>query len=277
MGGCIGSNRENGPSSGESSEAAGRNQPLKPEKPKWKSEVPLTDGQLRSKRDEFWDTAPAFEGRKEIWDALKAAAYALETGDHSLAQAIIDGANISLPHGTLMDSYDELGNRYQLPVYVLSAPTNLIEDISESEAGGDSENQSPGLEIPIKFRISSSNKDLKLYVRTTDTVLKLKKRICDEMGIEPQRQRWFFAGRLLGDKLRVEDAKIPKSYVVQVIVSPEIGDKTTWFKSFCLCVFFKEFSLYFLYQDFFMLCIMFNLLNNVLSGKREINPFSEQN
>lgn len=80
----------------------GRNQPLKPEKPKWKSEVPLTDGQLRSKRDEFWDTAPAFEGRKEIWDALKAAAYALETGDHSLAQAIIDGANISLPHGILI-------------------------------------------------------------------------------------------------------------------------------------------------------------------------------
>ncbi|XP_048758765.1 ubiquitin domain-containing protein 2-like isoform X2 [Ostrea edulis] len=227
MGGCIGSNRENGPSSGESSDAAGRNQPLKPEKPKWKSEVPLTDGQLRSKRDEFWDTAPAFEGRKEIWDALKAAAYALETGDHALAQAIIDGANISLPHGTLMDSYDELGNRYQLPVYALSAPTNLIEDISENEAGVDSENQSPGLEMPVKFRISTTNKDLKLYVRTTDSVLKLKKRICDELGIEPRRQRWYFSGRLLGDKLRLEDAKIPKNCVVQVIVSPEPGDETT--------------------------------------------------
>ena len=77
----------------------GRNQPLKPEKPKWKSDVPLTEGQLRSKRDEFWDTAPAFEGRKEIWDALKAAAYAIETGDHQLAQAIVDGASISLPNG----------------------------------------------------------------------------------------------------------------------------------------------------------------------------------
>ena len=77
----------------------GRNQPLKSEKPKWKSDIPLTDGQLRSKRDEFWDTAPAFEGRKEIWDALKAAAYGLETGDHALAQAIIDGASISLPNG----------------------------------------------------------------------------------------------------------------------------------------------------------------------------------
>ena len=38
-------------------------------------------------------------GRKEIWDALKAAATALESGDSSLAQAIIDGANIALPHG----------------------------------------------------------------------------------------------------------------------------------------------------------------------------------
>uniref|UniRef100_U3K2G2 DC-UbP/UBTD2 N-terminal domain-containing protein n=1 Tax=Ficedula albicollis TaxID=59894 RepID=U3K2G2_FICAL len=58
----------------------------------------MTDGQLRSKRDEFWDTAPAFEGRKEIWDALKAAAHAFESNDHELAQAIIDGANITLPH-----------------------------------------------------------------------------------------------------------------------------------------------------------------------------------
>lgn len=59
----------------------------------------MTEGQLRSKRDEFWDTAPAFEGRKEIWDALKAAAVALECNDHELAQAIVDGANITLPHG----------------------------------------------------------------------------------------------------------------------------------------------------------------------------------
>lgn len=80
--------------------ALGRNQPLKREKPKWKSDYPMTDGQLRSKRDEFWDTAPAFEGRKEIWDALKAAAQAFESNDHELAQAIIDGASITLPHGT---------------------------------------------------------------------------------------------------------------------------------------------------------------------------------
>ena len=46
-------------------------------------------------------TDPALLGQREIWDALKAAAAATETGDNSLAQAIIDGANISLPHGNL--------------------------------------------------------------------------------------------------------------------------------------------------------------------------------
>ena len=82
----------------------GRNQPLKQEKPKWKSDVPLTTGQLQSKRDEFWETAPAYEGRKEIWDALRGAATALESGDYVLAQAIIDGANISCPNGEFCSS-----------------------------------------------------------------------------------------------------------------------------------------------------------------------------
>ena len=76
----------------------GKNKPLSAEKPKWKSEIAMTKAQLKSKQDEFWETSPAYEGRKEIWDALKAAC---ETDDVSLAQAIIDGANISLPTGKL--------------------------------------------------------------------------------------------------------------------------------------------------------------------------------
>lgn len=39
-----------------------KNHPLFHETIRWKSDVPLTEGQLRSKRDEFWETAPAFEG-----------------------------------------------------------------------------------------------------------------------------------------------------------------------------------------------------------------------
>lgn len=123
--------------------------------------------------------------------------------------------------GTLLDCYDELGNRYQLPVYVLSAPSNLIEDNSESDAGGETDaNSSPGAEVPVKLRLSHQAKDVKVMVRTTDTVSKVKRMLHEKEGVEPERQRWFFGGKLLNDKLRIEDARIPKGFVVQVIVSP---------------------------------------------------------
>ncbi|XP_066277846.1 ubiquitin domain-containing protein 1-like isoform X1 [Branchiostoma lanceolatum] len=223
MGGCIGTHHDRSSVTNDTENsspvAMGRNQPLKKDKPKWKSDVPFTDGQLRSKRDEFWDTAPAFEGRKEIWDALRAACNAVESNDHELAQAIIDGANISLPHGTLQDCYDELGNRYQLPVYCISAPVNMIsEEHSESDPNDVPESLTTGEEVSLKLRLSTG-KDLKLNVQTTDSVLHIKKRLNAEEGIESSRQRWYFSGKLLQDKMRIEDAKIPKGFVVQVIVS----------------------------------------------------------
>lgn len=34
-------------------------------------------------------------------------------------------------------------------------------------------------------------------------------------------QRWFYGGKLLGDKILVEDAQIQPMYIVQVIVNTE--------------------------------------------------------
>ena len=120
-----------------------------------------------------------------------------------------------------MDCYDELGNRYQLPIYVLSIPTNLITDPSESDnlteldSGGES-----GIELVLKFRLSTGA-DVKMTVRSTDSVLKVKRQLQALDGIEASRQRWYFSGRLLPDKLHIEDAKIPKGFIVQVIVNPD--------------------------------------------------------
>lgn len=50
-------------------------------------------------------------------------------------------------------------------------------------------------------------------------------------GIESSRQRWFFGGKLLGDKLHVEEAKIPQGYIVQVIINLEMSPSskpTSW-------------------------------------------------
>ncbi|XP_068183475.1 ubiquitin domain-containing protein 1a isoform X2 [Antennarius striatus] len=201
----------------------GRNEALKKERLKWKSDYPMTEGQLRSKRDEFWDTAPAFEGRKEIWDALKAAALAVECNDPELAQAIVDGACITLPHGSLTECYDELGNRYQLPAYTLAPPVNLITETSgESKVSESTQKQAqPPLckkEFQLRVRLSTG-KDVRLTASMADSIYELKRKLQELEHIDVCCQRWFFSGKLLTDKTRLQDAKIQMDFVVQVIVN----------------------------------------------------------
>ncbi|KAJ9135994.1 hypothetical protein P3X46_033111 [Hevea brasiliensis] len=94
-------------------------------KPKpWKHSKPITRTQLQQVRDEFWDTASHYGGQKEIWDAFHAAA---ET-DLTLAQAIVDSAGVIIQREDLTVCYDERDAKYELPKYVLSEPTNLIQD-----------------------------------------------------------------------------------------------------------------------------------------------------
>ncbi|KTG39492.1 hypothetical protein cypCar_00002333 [Cyprinus carpio] len=178
-----------------------RNEPLKKDKPKWKSEYPMTEGQLRSKRDEFWDTAPAFDGRKEIWDALKAAAVAIDW--------------------SLMECYDELGNRYQLPAYCLAPPVNLVSECNDHNLSENSELQEKEKEFQLKVRLSTG-KDLRLSATMADSIRQLKKQLKVQEDIDTAHQRWFFSGKLLTDKTRLQDTKIQKDFVIQVIVSKPI-------------------------------------------------------
>ena len=105
----------------------GNNKRLKKDKYKnFTSERKISEAHLEAKREEFWHTAPHFEGKVEIWSALRATIDAYEKKNFILAQAIIDSANIILPNGLLNDCYDELGNRYQIPIYVLARPVNLV-------------------------------------------------------------------------------------------------------------------------------------------------------
>ncbi|CAO2823491.1 unnamed protein product [Amaranthus hypochondriacus] len=92
-------------------------------KPKqWKHTEAITRAQLNKMREEFWDTAPHYGGRQEIWDALRAAA----EGEPSMAQTIIESAGIIVQNPDLTVCYDERGAKYELPNYVLSEPTNLV-------------------------------------------------------------------------------------------------------------------------------------------------------
>ncbi|OQR71328.1 ubiquitin domain-containing protein 1-like [Tropilaelaps mercedesae] len=237
MGSCLSSRERSRPSSADfqvgsvqlSAISMGKNQALRNEPLKWKSEAPITEGQLRSQRAEFWDTAPAFEGRREIWDALRAASVAAEGGDYALAQAIVDGANISLPGGTLLDCYDELGNRYQLPIYCLCSPINLVEDTSSSLSDSPSPESEPylsGEELIVKVRTSTQGPDMRLALRTGETILHAKRRLQATIGVDSSNQRWFFGGKLLQDKQKISETKLQFGHVVQVALPHPVDQAT---------------------------------------------------
>lgn len=197
---------------------------LRRDLPKWTSETAITRGALVSKRDEFWETAPSYEGRKEIWDALKTAADAIENGDFALAQIIIETAAIKVPNGTLSETYDELGNKYQVPLYCLAPPENLIkEDDSSSKS---SFNHKQGNKVSIRVRISDQNeKTCDFTVNEEELISSAKRRAAEKFSIIGS-QRWFCKGRIISDSMTVKQCKIPDGFVIQVIVSPPITTET---------------------------------------------------
>ena len=132
--------------------------------------------------------------------------------------------------GALTECYDELGNRYQLPVYCLSPPVNMIEERSEELDGSDPDSgaadpssgsasdPASGGECQLRLRLSTG-RDLRLAVRSTDTVGMMKRRLQSHEGVPAATQRWFFSGRPLTDRLRLDQLNISRDYVVQVILS----------------------------------------------------------
>uniref|UniRef100_A0A1I8IR16 Ubiquitin-like domain-containing protein n=1 Tax=Macrostomum lignano TaxID=282301 RepID=A0A1I8IR16_9PLAT len=157
---------------------AGKNQPLRRERIRWTSDQPLTPSQLRSKREEFWDTAPAFDGRREIWDALRAAACAMEASDHELAQVMCS------------DSYNK--RRWH---YAAQRPFN---------------GQLRRARDPIPAAVSSEDTVAKAKRR-------LERHVTSGGGASLGSQRWYCYGRQLTDRMRIKECPIPRGFVIQVV------------------------------------------------------------
>ena len=73
-----------------------------------------------------------------------------------------------------------------------------------------------------------SGKDVRLTASLADSIAELKKQLQEQEEIEVTRQRWFFSGKLLTDKTRLQDAKIQKDFVVQVIVNTNPAVIANW-------------------------------------------------
>ncbi|KAJ2513263.1 hypothetical protein H4217_006429, partial [Coemansia sp. RSA 1939] len=93
---------------------------------RWNSEQRMTRSGLERQRNEFWETAPYYGGRKEIWQALRVASES--TTDTQLASAILDSIGVTVPTGRFVDgAYDDRGVCYRVPQYCINEPANLAE------------------------------------------------------------------------------------------------------------------------------------------------------
>jgi hypothetical protein len=78
----------------------------------------------------------------------------------------------------------------------------------------------------MRLRLSSTGKDVELSVRLSETISSCKIKLAAKTCKTP-RQRWFYGGRLIEDKIKVRDLGIPHDHVIQVVFNeplPSSGD-----------------------------------------------------
>jgi hypothetical protein len=157
----------------------------------------------------------------------------------TLSQAIIDSANITIPTGNLSDGcYDELGNRYVIPIYCIVDPTNLITDNNYDEGTSQrSENLDTKLLAEqdivgpeqtfhtFTIRLSTSTRDIKInYNPKLDTIATIKAKLCVNQNIDIKRFniRFFFLGRMFDDKTKLCDISLEDDQILQTFISEKI-------------------------------------------------------
>lgn len=137
--------------------------------------------------------------------------------------------------GHLNEAYDELGNRYVIPRYCLSKPTNMQDLTSDDKStttqtnspslqqrrpeGGEGTAKPRGISMTIKVRVSTLPKDLRVSVLTTDRVMDLKRKLHELHNIEPQKVTMLYSGRVLNNNTLLKHLNIPRGHVVQAIVT----------------------------------------------------------
>ncbi|KAF9325236.1 Ubiquitin domain-containing protein 2 [Linnemannia elongata] len=194
---------------------------------RWNAPVPPpTRTQLERERQEFWDTAPIYDGRADVWQALRAACCDTEN-DADQLQAVLDAARITVPS-------------YVAPELIAAAAGNIdgAEGSGVESASRRSRRQDPMSHlacydhlgnlyvVPLKILSDPGNLEVSLSVPGPHTTTgQIKARLVDGGFVRSEKSfvRVLFLGRVLEDKERLEDVvhfQVGKhGTVLQVLVS----------------------------------------------------------
>ena len=101
-------------------------------------------------------------------------------GEMHNAQGILDASAITLPTGDLINgAYDESGNLYQMPDYIVSDPENIVLDPQEDTKEGKTATESSGKD---EDDAEKKREEKGKTVLKTGEVVKVKARLSDRGG-----------------------------------------------------------------------------------------------
>ncbi|KAJ1727117.1 hypothetical protein LPJ72_006084 [Coemansia sp. Benny D160-2] len=196
---------------------------------RWNSEQRLTRSGLERQRNEFWETAPYYGGRKEIWQALRVASES--TTDTQLASAILDSIGVTVPTGRFVDgAYDDRGVCYRVPQYCINEPANLAEtddgwsgksaaassaSVSASALASRGEQQQ---KQRVVVRLCAGG-DVELALAPDTTVAQIQQQLVERGHVMADaRVRVFYLGRMLAPAIApVRDMRLPGEAVLQAM------------------------------------------------------------
>jgi hypothetical protein len=175
--------------------------------PAW--ETLATRDEVNRKIDEFWDTR--IEGNPEVWKVLRTAC--IEPVP-ALAEQIVKASGISMLSGSLMLTFDEVGYRYDLPVYVINEASRYGVEKTLQKLPEDFKGDAIEFSVRcVKFD------DQSLSANTTENVKGLKEKYAQKVGIEGEKVRMFYNGKEMKNEMTLHHCGVKQGVVLQAHIT----------------------------------------------------------
>lgn len=128
------------------------------------------------------------------------------------ANAILEASAITTPKGSLSLCYDQLGNKYEVPLYCFSFPSNITSGGLNPDGGNTEEKKDVTGEKEIRIRLCNLGRDLELKVNMeiSNKVIELKESIEvkakeNKAEFSKNKMRLFINGREMKDDDKICD------------------------------------------------------------------------
>ncbi|KAF2089137.1 hypothetical protein K490DRAFT_55731 [Saccharata proteae CBS 121410] len=218
------------------------------------TDAPWTLSQLAAERTAFWETQVT--GRPQNWAAVRVVAEHVARGDVAVAQGVLDAAGLTCPTGRVWEGvFDEWGEAYQVPEWVVVMPRGVIEEEegegvvgdvgAETDKGmvvgswgtglGVGEEKEKGKERAVEVerekvkkvraRLSDGRPDVVVKMGESEKVAVLVERICGVVGLpamnngdSPQPIKIAYLGKLLHPNQTLTQQGWHDGHVVNALV-----------------------------------------------------------